>query len=351
MKNFIDINKINEMMYPYIVYAVGGCVRDYILNTIPKDYDFATNAKPEEIQEKIKSSGRKPYLIGKRFGTLGCKIDGQMIEITTFRKETYEFGNRKPKVEYISSLTEDLSRRDFTINAMAMRLHKEKLRIIDNYKGKEDLQKKIIKCVGNSKIRFKEDPLRILRAVRFATTFDFQIEEKTANRINKMSYLLLSISKERWIQEIDKILVNDNVSKGLESLFYHKIFTYILPELQLQLNYNQNSKYHDFTLAEHTIKVVREAQKAGEPIEVLWACLLHDIAKPFIRTNNKNGYSNYINHEILGAEMAEKTAKYFNWSNKRKETVKTLVFNHLKDDSLLRKYDNMGKINNAKGYE
>lgn len=337
------LEKVTDMMYPFNVYAVGGCVRDYIMNNPPHDYDFTTNAKPDEIESKIKSAGRRAYLTGKRYGTIGCKIDGHMIEITTFRGERYEPNCRKPKVEYLNSLNADLDRRDFTVNAMAIRFNKNKnkLHIIDNYGGQEDIRHKIIKCVGNSKIRFKEDPLRILRGIRLATKLKFKIEEKTSDRMTKMSNLLLTISKERWMQELDRILMDDNVEWGLIELWGTNCFRYMIPELHLQMNYDQNSKYHSHELWFHTNYVVGAVPKE---INIRWGALLHDIGKPFVQVlNTKTGYFNYINHELIGADMVEKLGRHLHWSNERRNAVKELVLNHLKEDSPLKKYDNMMK--------
>jgi len=335
------MTKVNEMMHPFKVYAVGGCVRDYIMKKEPKDYDFTTNAKPDETQQKIKESGRRAYMTGKKFGTLGCKLNGQMIEITTFRGEKYEQNCRKPQVEYLNNLNADLDRRDFTINAMAMRLHNDKLKIIDNHGGRDDINNKIIRCVGNSKIRFKEDPLRILRAIRFATRFKFKIESKTSDRVTKMSPMLLTISKERWMQEIDKILMDDNVEFGLIELWASNCFRYMIPELHLQMDYKQNSKYHSHELWFHTTYVVNAVPK---DINMKWAALLHDIAKPFVcKENLKTGYNHFIDHEKLGADIVEKLARHLHWSNDRREIVKELVYNHLDDESPLKIYDDMGK--------
>ena len=174
--HLIDLlTEVEKIMAPHPVYAVGGCVRDYILGVQPKDYDFCTPATPDEIETLVKKSGRRAYLTGKRFGTIGCKVKigeiQDLIEITTFRTETYAEANRKPEVEFVKDITADLSRRDFTINAMAIRLNKGRIHIIDPFGGREDLKNKTIKAVGNPKIRFKEDPLRILRAIRFATRY------------------------------------------------------------------------------------------------------------------------------------------------------------------------------------
>ena len=339
MKEIME--KVIEMMHPYNVYAVGGCVRDYVMKIKPHDYDFTTNAKPDEIQDKIQNSGRRAYMTGKKYGTLGCKIDRQMIEITTYRGEEYKPNCRKPRVEYLTNLNADLDRRDFTINAMAMKLQNGRFRIIDNHGGREDIKNSVIRCVGNSKIRFKEDPLRILRAIRFATRFEYSIEERTADRLHKMSPLLLTLSKERWIQEIDKILMDDNVTQGLIDLWVYDIFRFTIPELHLQRNYNQNSKYHSHKLWIHTMNVIELTPK---DIILRWGALLHDIAKPFVcRKNLKTGYNNFIDHEKLGADMVEKLGRHLHWSNERREAVVDLVANHLNEDSPLKKYDDAGK--------
>jgi len=353
------LEQVTEMMKPHPVYLVGGAVRDYIMGNEPKDYDFCTHVEPDEIEKLVKVSGKRAYLTGKRFGTIGCKVnvDGKyhMIEITTFRTERYEEGNRKPKVEYIKNLHQDLSRRDFTINSMAIRLIKGYLRVIDPFKGQEDLKNKIIRSVGHPKQRFKEDPLRLLRAIRFACRFGFKIEEKTYNKIQKMAIHILDISKERWVMELDKILQSKNVEEGLINLWESNLFKFMIPELDLQSNYDQNSKYHDLNLDVHTIKVVKEIRNDTDDLNMLWAGLLHDIAKPFVRTDKtiligkgekiseRITKSNYIGHEILGAEIVSRIATYLKWSNERTEVVVSLVKNHLKDDCSLRKYDNLGK--------
>ncbi len=336
------LEQVTKMMEPNPVYLVGGAVRDYLMGNEPKDYDFCTPAEPDEIERLIKKDERRAYLTGKRFGTLACKMDGEMIEITTFRTEKYEPGNRKPKVEYVKSINEDLSRRDFTINAMAIRLTKGNLKIIDPFGGEEDIEAKIIRAVGNPKLRFKEDPLRILRAIRFTSRYGFEIEEATEKKIGRMGIHLLEISKERWMIELDKILLSEFSSYGLQLLWENELFKWMIPELQLQFNYEQNSQYHDYKLHIHTKKVVAATPK---DLNLRWAALLHDIAKPFVRTENPRGHSNYISHELLGAEIVRKLSLYLKWSNDRSENVVSLIKNHLNEDCPLRKYDNMGKSN------
>mgnify|MGYP001435452229 CR=1 FL=1 len=327
-------NTLKNIIDP--VYMVGGCLRDKLLGLNPKDFDFATPLLPDEIEEKVKLSGRKAYCVGKRFGTVGVKIDGQMVEITTFRNEKYEPGNRKPSVEFVMDITADLSRRDFTINAMAMREDK----IIDPFGGRLDLLSKRIKCVGEPKHRFKEDPLRMLRAARFSSQLSFDIDPFLEANVGNLSYKILEISKERWMSELDKILMTDKPSSGLDFIMRTRLMNFMIPEMSLQFNYEQDSPHHYFNLWEHTKKVVDLSDKE---INLRWAALLHDVAKPFLRTKNKKGYSNYILHDYLGSEIVKKTAGYLKWSNDRTEKVSKLVFGHLIENSPLKKFDNQAK--------
>ena len=317
------------------IYLVGGSVRDFILNRESHDYDFTTSLTPDEIEELLKSKSIRTYLIGKRFGTIAAKIEKEQIEITTFREEKYVKGSRKPEVNFVKTLNEDLARRDFTINAMAMRGSK----IIDPYKGQEDIKNKIIRAVGLATTRFKEDPLRMLRAVRFSAQLGFEIEKNTFDRITKYSYKILEVSKERWMMELDKILLSDYTGKGLVTLFESDLLKYMIPELAVQFNYNQNNPHHRFSLDLHTMKVVCALPK---DINLRWAGLLHDIGKPFVN-QKKIGKMTYVHHDLVGAEMVEKIARYLKWSNERRETVKELVLNHLKEDSPLREADNGAK--------
>lgn len=337
------------------VYLVGGAVRDILLGKECKDYDFCSEMSTDEVKEQIKGK-HKAYCIGEKFGTIGFICLNEMIEITQFREEEYATKSRKPNVTFGTDLLTDLSRRDFTIGAMA--LNCETLELIDPYNGREDLNNKMIRAVGSPKLRFAEDPLRILRAIRFSTTLGFEIEPLTLKKINQMNYSLMRISKERWVEELDKILKSDRVFDGLKLLWETRIFNFIMPELAIQWGYKQNSKYHNLQLWEHTANVVKSAQEAGEPIDMLWACLLHDVGKPFVRTDRivdeklleyNEGYnigdikSNYIMHERVGAEIALRLCEYLKFSKKRKETIYDLVKNHLKDESPLRVYDNLHK--------
>jgi tRNA nucleotidyltransferase (CCA-adding enzyme) len=348
MKNQI-ITQVNDIIQAPI-YLVGGSVRDHLLGLEPKDYDFATALLPDEVEARIIASGRKAYTLGKKFGTIGMKIkldDGryEYVEITTYRGEEYDqltkntlARSRKPTVNFIKDIAQDLSRRDFTINALAMDKNGN---IKDYFGGKDDLTNKILRCVGVPKQRFKEDPLRILRAIRFATKYNLEIEPKTWEYICKMKFELLRVSKERWVIELDKILGFENVKVGLNLLMDSGILGVIIPELALQKNYDQNTLWHDFTLWDHTCRVVKNCP--ADNLDLRWSALLHDIAKLFTRTENPKGHSNYLNHDILGAEMSLKVSDYLKFSNSRKDFIYDTIKNHLKPDCVLKVYDDGGK--------
>ena len=320
------------------LYQVGGSVRDKLLGNIPKDYDFTTPFPPDEIEKLIRNAGKKPYNIGRKFGTLGMKMDGELIEITTFRTEQYTPGSRKPKVEFVTNITEDLGRRDFTINAMAMNGNGK---IIDPFHGRQDLKDKLIRCVGKPKQRFKEDPLRILRGARFAGQLGFHIDKDTLEYMRKMRFYLLNVSKERWCMELDKILMSDNPKIGLNVLMETGVFNVIIPELSLQYCFDQESPYHSLNLWEHTLGVVEGVPKE---LHLRWSALLHDIGKPFVKIINKHGtYYNYISHEMVSAEIAIKTGLYLKRSNKWVKEVHDLVVDHMEVDSPLKEADNNAK--------
>jgi tRNA nucleotidyltransferase (CCA-adding enzyme) len=324
------------------IYMVGGCVRDSLLGLEPYDYDFCTPLAPFATEEKIRAAGRRPYLIGNRFGTVGVKVpvgdEYHLVEITTFRTETYEDGSRKPTVAYVSSLEEDLSRRDFTVNAMAM---DSDGKIIDPHNGQIDLERKIIRCVGKPKHRFKEDPLRMLRAARFASKLNFKIHESVFEAVEEMNHKILEVSKERWMMELDKLLMTDNPRAGLEFLFETKLMNFMLPEIALQYNYQQDNPHHNYPLHEHTIRVIENTIQ--DPI-LRWAALLHDVAKPFTRQEKENPTrSVYYKHEYLGAEFIDKIGKYLKWSNERLNVVSEIILNHMQEDSPLYDADTKAK--------
>lgn len=319
------IQAVAEIVSP--VYLVGGSVRDSLLGHPPYDYDFATPLSPDEIEAAVRASGRRAFVAGKRFGTIGFKLGEHHIEVTTFRSETYTPGSRKPAVEFVHDITYDLSRRDFSINALAMR---EDGTIIDPFGGRDDLQNGIIRTVGKPEDRFQEDPLRMLRAARLASQLNFTIDEETEHRALKRSYHILEVSKERWTQELDKLLMTRWPEVGLHFLARTRLLNFMLPELAIQVGFDQDSPYHELSLWEHSVKTVR----LTEPhINIRWAALLHDVGKPFSRTVNKHGYSNYVHHAEIGAEITDKIGLYLKWSNDRRHEVRKLVHDHLEEGS------------------
>lgn len=333
----VRLSDIEAIVSP--VYLVGGAVRDELLGLEPKDFDLATPLSPDEVETAIKVAGKRVYTIGRKFGTIGMKMNGQLIEITTFRHETYESGNRKPQVEFVQDITADLSRRDFTINAIAKRGE----RYIDPWGGRLDLLERVIKAVENPKARYKEDPLRMLRAARFASQLDFTVESNTEAQAGKAAHKILEVSRERWMIELDKLLLTERPSVGLQFLARTRLLNFMIPELSLQVGYDQNSPYHEFTLWEHTLKVVE-----GVPADITlrWAALLHDIGKPFVRLD-KPDRSTYVKHDLLGAELVERIARQLKWSNDRREAVKELVLRHMQPNSPLREADTAAHINPA----
>jgi len=329
---------VHEVINPS--YLVGGCVRDLILKRPFNDYDFCTPLLPDDIEAHIKESGRKSLNIGKRFGTLGMKYQddpktkSEVLEIASFRKEFYKKGNRKPKVEFVGNITADLSRRDFTINAMCLRT--DNFHLIDPFGGQDDIKSKIIRSTGNATERFKEDPLRMLRACRFAGQLGFKIEEQTFKKMKEYSHRILDVSKERWTAELDKLLIGKYADNGLDYLWKSGLMIFIIPEVGLQYKFFQNNPNHKLTLDNHTSKMI---MGLPEDINLRLAGLFHDSGKVYLEILKKTGYSGYYKHELLSAEFVERSALYLKWSNDRLNIVKSLVLNHMNLDSPLKDAD------------
>jgi tRNA nucleotidyltransferase (CCA-adding enzyme) len=306
-------------------FIVGGCVRDIFTNKKPKDWDVTTNATPDQIIKLFK----KTYSLN-RFGTVtiltGSKIPSlKEVEVTTFRTEQNYSDNRHPdKVEWAETIEEDLSRRDFTSNAIAVNSQQE---IIDPFDGKKDIDRKLLKAVGDADERFKEDALRLMRAVRFASTIGFEIEGKTKKAIIKNAKLLKNISKERIRDEFLKIIMSDIPSKGIEMLRELGLLEYVLPELLEGYKVGQN-KHHVFDVYEHSVKALDYAAQQKFNIYVRVAALLHDIGKP--RSKDGEGEdSTFYNHEIIGAKMTRKILNDLKFAKKDAEKIIKLVRYHL----------------------
>jgi len=312
-------------------YIVGGCVRDFLMDEEPTDWDVTTNAKPEEIQKVFSDS-----FYENKFLTVTVKTGDEKIpevEITTYRSEAKYTDKRHPdEVKYAKTLEEDLSRRDFTTNAIALKTKNQtpktkNYEIIDIFGGQEDLKNKIIRAVGNPEDRFNEDALRMLRAVRFATTLNFSVEEKTAKAIKKNCVWLEAISQERIRDEFLKIIMSGNASNGIEVLRELGLLKYVLPELLDNVGVAQ-SKHHKFDCYEHAVKSLEYAAKKGFDMHVRLAALLHDIAKPKVKTGEGEG-ATFYNHEIVGAKMAFQVLNRLKFPKKDIVKITKLVRYHL----------------------
>jgi tRNA nucleotidyltransferase (CCA-adding enzyme) len=308
-------------------YVVGGCVRDLLLNKIPKDWDVATNAKPEEVMKVFPDS-----FYENEFGTVGVKIkEGEetkeVIEITTYRIESKYSDKRRPdEVKFANTLEEDLSRRDFTMNALALSIFDDKdFEIVDLFGGKKDIEEKVIRAVGNADERFSEDALRMMRAVRFFSELDFTIEEKTLEAIKKNAKNLSYISQERIKDELNKIILSDRPAEGIDMLHETGLLDYVMPELEKGVGVGQN-RHHIYTIYKHSILSLKFCP--SKKLDVRLATLLHDIAKP--QTKRGEGpLSTFYNHDHVGARVAEKILKRLRYPTAIVEKVRLLVDNHM----------------------
>jgi len=316
-------------------YAVGGCVRDFLLEKEPEDWDIATSAKPEEIQKIFPENfyENRFFTVTVRTGSRKPKL-GE-IEITTYRSEAKYTDKRHPdEIKFAKSIEEDLARRDFTINAVALKIEnlKSKIDFIDPFDGQEDLKRRIIRAVGNPDDRFGEDALRMVRAIRFAATLssagkDWEIEEKTKQAIKKNSAGLRVISQERIRDELMKIVMSDKAAQGIELLRQLDLMKYIIPELEEGFGVSQN-KHHIYECYDHNVRSLEFAAKKKFNKYVRMAALLHDIGKP--RSKSGEGPdATFYNHEMIGAKMAERILTRLKFSKKDIEKIVKLVRYHL----------------------
>lgn len=306
------------------LYLVGGSVRDLLLGRRNIDLDLTTDALPAEVK-RMAAEARPDavYTVGERFGTIGLIFDGEKVEITTFRAEQYEYASRKPQVAFGTSLLEDLARRDFTINAMARDVLTGE--VIDPYGGQADLEARLIRAVGNPAERFAEDPLRLLRAVRFAVQLDFDIDPDTALGIEAAAHTLNHISRERVAEEMNRILMSDSPGRGIRLLFELGLLPYIIPEMMEMVRMDQG-RHHHKDVFEHTLLVLDRVE-ADLPLR--WAALLHDIAKPRTLTV-EDGEVHFWGHEHLGEQMARAILKRLRLDGQTIEIVARLVRMHLR---------------------
>lgn len=303
-------------------FLVGGCVRDVLRGVTPTDYDLTTSATPEEVKKLF--IDQNVVETGIRHGTVTVFSQHLPLEITTFRTEsTYSDGRHPDGVTFASTLEEDLSRRDFTVCAMAW---SPKTGLVDLFGGREDLQKGLIRCVGDPARRFREDALRILRGARFASTLDFTVEEATKTAMLESIPLLAHISMERIAVEFTKLLCGKGAKKVLSE--YRELIAFFLPEIRPAFDFDQESPYHLYDVYTHTLQVV-EAMPPDPMLRL--AAFFHDLGKPQTADGGR-----FKGHPEAGARLAEEAMNRLRMEKKLIRRVKTLIREH---DTLLRKWD------------
>ncbi len=310
------IERLNECGYE--AYAVGGCVRNFMLGIEPKDYDITTSARPEETKAAL--CGFRIVDTGIKYGTVTVISDKMPIEVTTYRVDGEYTDNRRPEnVTFTTKLAEDLKRRDFTVNAMA---YNPAVGIVDIFGGRSDLKVGILRAIGDPDERFGEDGLRILRALRFASCYGLRIEDKTAESVHRNRHLLGNIAGERIAAELNRILCGDCENVIRE---YYDVISVFLPELAQCYKFDQHTKYHDRDVLEHIIA----ATAAIEPVlHLRITMMLHDIGKPMYFTMGEDGVGHFKGHAKGSMMIAEKFLKRLKYSNEITEKVMLLIKTH-----------------------
>lgn len=299
-------------------YCVGGAVRDLLLGKTPYDFDVTTSATPDEV----KSIFTKTIDTGIKHGTVTVLVDGEAIEVTTFRADGDYLDFRKPEsVTLVKDVSEDLSRRDFTINALCYN-HDEGL--IDLFGGVNDLNNKIIRAIGDAEKRFREDALRILRAVRFSAQLGFEIEQETKNAIKKCAPLVKNLSVERIISEIDKIIMSDS-PEHLKMLYDLGVLQHIMPEMCECFRQEQNIKWHLYDVGMHSVNVIKNCPKK---LYLRYSALMHDWGKPYCLGKNDEGEDTFRNHATVSVELACKFLFDYKFSNDAKDKILRLIKFH-----------------------
>ena len=316
----------------FACYAVGGCVRDSLLGMTPHDYDLCTDALPAQIREIF--ADHSLVLAGEKHGTIGVVSDGQVVEITTFRTEGEYSDNRHPGwVEFVKTVEGDLSRRDFTVNAMAWSPTRG---LADPFGGQQDLENRVLRAVGDADARFTEDALRILRGVRFSVRFQLIPEENTLQAMLNHASLLEKIARERVFEELCKLLPLVGVE---ELLRFAPILAHVIPELAPTMGFAQHNRNHIYDVFTHIAHVV-----AAVPadLSLRWAALLHDIGKPASFSWGEDGQGHFYGHDRVGAQMADEILHRLKAPNALREEVVFLISHHMArpepDKKLLRRW-------------
>jgi len=323
-----DVKKIYTKLEKagFDVYFVGGCVRDILMKLAVKDWDLTTNATPKQIL-KLFPDG----FYNNEFGTVGIPItERQVVEVTTFRTEHGHSDRRRPdKVSWGKTIEEDLSRRDFTMNAIAMKIKGDQVEFVDPHEGKSDIEKRIIRCVGNPKERFKEDALRLMRAIRFAAQLSFDIDEATGKEIKADASLIKHISAERIRDELLKIIASPDPARGIMLLRESGLLEVILPELLegIGVSMVRPGRHHTTDVFTHNIESLKHTP-SKDPI-VRLASLLHDVGKPKVAGVDKDGLVTFYNHEIKGAKIAFEVCLRLRLPKKETQRVVNLIRWHM----------------------
>ena len=308
----------NLRMHGFEAYAVGGCVRDSILAITPKDWDITTSARPEQIKRLFP----RTVDTGIEHGTVTVLLGRESFEVTTYRVDgAYEDGRHPKEVRFTRRLEEDLKRRDFTINAMA---YNDEVRLVDAFGGMQDLNRHLIRCVGDARERFSEDALRMLRAVRFSAQLDFPIEPATAEAIRQLAPTLSVISAERIQAELVKLLTSDHPER-IQDAYELGITKVVLPEWDAMVAVGQNTPHHKYDVAEHTIHAMKNVKKDKILRLVM---LFHDMGKPQMKTTDENGRDHFKKHALVSEEIARNVMTRLRFDNETMKKVTRLVCFH-----------------------
>ncbi|MFD8231213.1 CCA tRNA nucleotidyltransferase [Streptomyces sp. NPDC059696] len=326
---------------------VGGSVRDALLGRLGNDLDFTTDARPQDVLTIVRPWADAVWEVGIAFGTVGAHKDGYQIEVTTYRSEAYDRTSRKPEVSYGDSIEEDLVRRDFTVNAMAVALPEKEF--VDPHGGLEDLAARVLRTPGTPEESFSDDPLRMMRAARFAAQLDFEVAPEVVTAMTEMSGRIEIVSAERVRDELNKLILSQQPRKGLSLLVETGLAERVMPELPaLRLERDEHHRHKD--VYDHTLIVLEQAmalEENGPDLTLRLAALLHDIGKPRTRRFEKDGRVSFHHHEVVGAKMTKKRMTALKYSNELVKDVSRLVELHLRfhgygtgewTDSAVRRY-------------
>ena len=319
------LRKLNEAGYEG--YLVGGCVRDMLLGNVPHDWDITTSALPEETMALF---AHFAIPTGLQHGTVTVRSGGLSCEVTTYRTDGDYSDHRRPDgVTFTPSLREDLARRDFTVNAMAMGADGT---VHDYFGGQEDLRRGLLRCVGAPKQRFSEDALRILRALRFSATLSFPIEEETRAALVELKDDLSYVAAERIREELTKLLQGQDVERVLND--FPQVVGVVIPEMLPAVGFDQRNCHHFLDVWQHTVRAVAVSQK--DPI-IRWAMLLHDLGKPSVFSVDEEGVGHFFGHAHVSEDIARAVCQRLRFDNRSAQRIVTLVAQHDRDVALTEK--------------